>query len=1151
LQFASNAYQYEANSMRERRIWRVVSACLASAAVFFGFVRPASAATHDQIIAACREAARPTMIACMQRSRGEGDHDARFEACRQSVGIPFVKSCVLREEQKEAAGKAAPAAPKLETASPPPSEALAVRPSYTAPPRTTADINAILEREKPDPAKIAAFKAEAEASAPVGGTSAALAQFYYDRGAARALLGRNQDALDDGLKALDAAKKTGEFLRVTRVMQFIGLRYRALGDTKKEAETFDAISSAAAAEGRRGVMIDALANLSRSALSSGAVSEGEAYERRVEALLQEARGSPNPGWRKAYALYGNSFEADGAGVQALAFEVHGQYAQAEAFYRRAEAFRRASVNDLPKYEYPPPREQLLQSAETSLLSVARTVAKQGRFSEAEALARKALLNILDQQGRYSPAAPGFIIGLAWIIVEEGRYGEAEALTRAALETENALGVADDAPERATILSHLGYILVMQGKGKQAQAVYDQVDRAIDSWPAPRKETYKLSGARISALYATDQVAAGVATAEELVKRETARKGANSFDDGIAHGLLAIGYARSQRRADALREFQTSIPILISAARENADDEETVVAARQARLQRIVEAYFNALVDQAKDSNDVAQETFALSDAIRGHAVGHSVADATARSSIKDPDLANLVRDEQDLNKQIGASLGALNNLLSLPPDGQRDENVKAASAVVADLREKHAAAIREIDKRFPAYASLINPKAPSLADVKAALRPGEAMLSFYFGQTGAFVWAIPRDGSVSFARIPLSAHDIQAKVDDLRKALEPDASTIGEIPPFNIGEAYELYAALLAPVESGWKNAGNLVVVTNGALGELPLGLLPTANVQVDLQAKPLFAGYRQTPWLARSHSVTVVPSAGAFMTLRSLSPASPNRENLVGFGDPYFSRDQAALAEGEGEHVAEASEPETEDDLEVVRGRPLKLRAAPQTEKVDKAELAMLPRLPDTREELRAMASALNVDPAKSLFLGRQASEKTVESLDLARYRVVAFATHGLIPGDLDGLTEPALALTAPDVSGDEGDGLLTVDKILALKLDADWVVLSACNTGAGAGAGAEAASGLGGAFFYAGTRALLVTNWSVHSASARELTSDLFRRQSADPNLSRSEALRQSMMALLDGPGAVNAKGQTIYTYAHPLFWAPFTLIGDSGGR
>jgi CHAT domain-containing protein len=123
-------------------------------------------------------------------------------------------------------------------------------------------------------------------------------------------------------------------------------------------------------------------------------------------------------------------------------------------------------------------------------------------------------------------------------------------------------------------------------------------------------------------------------------------------------------------------------------------------------------------------------------------------------------------------------------------------------------------------------------------------------------------------------------------------------------------------------------------------------------------------------------------------------------------------------------------------------------------------------------------------------------------------------------------------------------------MEKILALKLDADWVVLSACNTAAGAGAGAEAASGLGSAFFYAGTRALLVTNWSVHSASASELTTNIFRRQAADPALSRAEALRQSMMTLLDGPGAVDGTGRTVFTYAHPLFWAPYSVIGDGGG-
>ena len=102
----------------------------------------------------------------------------------------------------------------------------------------------------------------------------------------------------------------------------------------------------------------------------------------------------------------------------------------------------------------------------------------------------------------------------------------------------------------------------------------------------------------------------------------------------------------------------------------------------------------------------------------------------------------------------------------------------------------------------------------------------------------------------------------------------------------------------------------------------------------------------------------------------------------------------------------------------------------------------------------------------------------------------------------------------------------------------------------GGGTCAGAEAVSGLGRAFFYAGTRALLVSNWPVETTSAKALTTDLFRRQAADPGLGRAEALRQAMLALIDGLGLVDGAGQSVFSYAHPLFWAPFSLIGDGGG-
>ena len=146
-----------------------------------------------------------------------------------------------------------------------------------------------------------------------------------------------------------------------------------------------------------------------------------------------------------------------------------------------------------------------------------------------------------------------------------------------------------------------------------------------------------------------------------------------------------------------------------------------------------------------------------------------------------------------------------------------------------------------------------------------------------------------------------------------------------------------------------------------------------------------------------------------------------------------------------------------------------------------------------------------------------------------------------------MDGLTQPALALSTPDVTGEkDSDGLLTMDRILELKLNADWVVLSACNTASSDG-NSEAVSGLGRAFFYAGARALLVSNWPVDTVASRQLMTDLFKRQGAT-SISKPEALRQAMLEIADKGAYRDAKSKAIgYAYAHPLFWAPFVVVGD----
>jgi CHAT domain-containing protein len=226
------------------------------------------------------------------------------------------------------------------------------------------------------------------------------------------------------------------------------------------------------------------------------------------------------------------------------------------------------------------------------------------------------------------------------------------------------------------------------------------------------------------------------------------------------------------------------------------------------------------------------------------------------------------------------------------------------------------------------------------------------------------------------------------------------------------------------------------------------------------------------------------------------------------------------------------------------VRSRNIAKVAAGNTAVRNSAGLGQLSRLEDTADEINSIAGVLKANPSTDIFLGKAASEKNVLSGALDNYRIVMFATHGLLPGDLNGQTQPALALSAPEVTGNAGEnGLLTTDKVLGLKLNADWVVLSACNTASGNGAGSEAVSGLGRAFFYAGARTLLVSNWPVETVSAKLLTTRLFEYQVANPRASRAEALRETMLDLMD---KTEPDG---FTYAHPMFWAPFSLVGDGG--
>jgi CHAT domain-containing protein len=373
----------------------------------------------------------------------------------------------------------------------------------------------------------------------------------------------------------------------------------------------------------------------------------------------------------------------------------------------------------------------------------------------------------------------------------------------------------------------------------------------------------------------------------------------------------------------------------------------------------------------------------------------------------------------------------------------------------------------------------------------------------------------------------------------------------GQPLPFDLGRAHALYKNLFEPYEELIRDKHLLVVLT-GAMAYLPLQVLVTEEPGSSFWSSG--SDYRSAKWLGTRQPISVLPSISSLKSLRSLPAPSASRKPFLGFGNPlldgkpgverYVQLAEAArllerCPDAAPQQVAELNR-ETERSTASFGSNGL----------ADVAQLKTQAPLPETALELCRVARSLGIADADSMVrLGSHATESEVKAMDrsgdLAQYRFVHFATHGALSGQVEGSSEPGLILTPPGIASEGDDGYLTASEIGRLKLDADWVILSACNTAGGGGEDRGALAGLARAFFYAGARSLLVSHWAVDSDATVKLVTKAFGELASNPQMSRAEALQKSMQALI----ADTSRPKSWVPASHPSVWAPFVLVGEGG--
>ncbi len=866
--------------------------------------------------------------------------------------------------------------------------------------------------------------------------------------------------------------------------------------------------------------ISSFINLASNLYALGRAAEAEPLNRRALVLSTEVLGEKHPSTISSLTNLASILDA------------LGRAAEAEPLNKRALALRTEVLGE----KHP--------STISSLANLASNLDALGRAAEAEPLNKRALALRTEVLGEKHPDTIGSLANLASNLDALGRAAEAEPLNKRALALRTEV-LGEKHPDTITNLNNLASNLDNLGRAAEAEPLYrGALMRGTEVLGEKHPDTIASLGNLAGILDALGRSSEAEPLYWRALALDTELLGAgHPATVKVAYNLASSLLRQSSRASEALSPARQAVAGVrlqrstLGASPREEGQRERDVRGQQGYFATLADADWSAGLARPGELPALRAEAFgALQDAMAG-STSQAVALMAARHAAEaaGAGLGEMARERQRLADEWRANEAGQTSAVS--------EGGPAAAVKRAGLRTRQTAIEGEmtrIDDRLrreaPAYFALIRPEPLAVADAQRLLGADEAVLLVVPTRFGTHVAALTREG-LNWTRAAMTATEVNTAVARLRRDLDPGGAVraaetsaprpVTGAPAYDRQTAWRLYQTLVAPVAPALAGKRHVFVAADGALASLPFGVLVTAAPVGD-DADP--AALRATPWLADAHALVQLPSLQSLAFLRQFQarPGGVARAGtaggFAGFGDPVL--DGAAVTRGRG-----AAMPVT---MAAVLGPGMTRDGGGIA---DATRLRELARLPGTATELEALRVALGA-PAASVRMGTAATETAVRGADLRNARVVAFATHGLTAGQ-GGLAEPGLVLTPPAQSSETDDGLLSASEVTTLRLDADWVILSACNTAAGEGQGQPGLSGLARAFFYAGARSLLASHWPVRDDVAAVLTVDAIRRQRATPTLSRAEALQQAMQAVRNDTADP--------TRAHPAAWAPFTLVGD----